>query len=298
MLDFFAIAALCLVWGGTWLAIKIGLSDAPPFLSAAARFLIACLLLFPFIWRKKLALPKTKKEISAILVTGFCMYALSYALVYWAEQYVPSGLTAIIFSTLPFLVALFAHFLLPAEPFTLPKTVGMVVGFAGIGLIFWEGAGIAGSRQFLGMLLLLGSPLATSYANVLTKRDLHDVHPAVIAGLQMALGFVLLSVLGFAFERFADFHLTHRSLGSLAYLATFGSVFAFATYYWLLKRVEATKLSLIAFVTPVVALIVGALFGDEHLSAKIASGSALVVLGIAIATQAKIFSKNQPERWW
>lgn len=296
MLNFFAISSLCLVWGGTWLAIKIGLIDAPPFYSAAARFLIAVLILLPIIWHQKIKIPPWRRYGKTILITGFCMYGLSYAFVYWSEQFVPSGLTAIIFSTLPFFVALFAHRLLPDEKITRLKIVGMLIGFGGIGFIFWESTVLADTKQFLGMVILLGSPLATAYANVITKRDLHQMNPLMIAVQQMILGTGLLLALGITTERLAEFQFTFRSVGALIYLSGFGSVFAFSTYYWLLKRVEATKLSLIAFVTPLVALLVGWLFGGETLNLRIGLGSLLVLTGIMIATWGSTLIRSLPAK--
>jgi len=283
MIKFLLAALLCLVWGSTWLGIKIGLEDSPPFLSAGFRFVISCAVLFALIRCKKLPLATSFKNWKNIIIPGLFAYFFSYGLVYWGEQHINSGLAAVLFSTLPFWVAIFAHLLLPNEKLNYVKLASLIIGFSGILLIFWDNLRISSSGQtVLGMLALLGSGASAAYAGVRTKRDLYHVDPIVIAAQQMLGGMVLLLLAGFVVEDIHTFKITQKSIGALLYLAIFGSALAFSVYFYLLKTTDATKLSLIAFVTPIVALILGWLIMDEKITPHLLLGAGLVIAGIVL----------------
>lgn len=280
-MTFLAIVLMCIIWGLTWIAIKIGLEDLPPLLSAGVRFVMASALLWPAVLWRRLPLPKNWPELKTILVPGFFIYGINYACVYWGEQYIGAGLAAILFASLPFLVALFAHYMLPGEKMSYAKLTGLTFGFFGIVLVFFGGLSF-GPQSYWGMLALLASSLSAAYANILVKRDLHDIDPMLATALQMGLGAVLLLGLGTLTESWQNFHLTPSAIGTLLYLSIFGSAVAFSLYFWALKKTEATKMSLIAFVTPLVALLGGRLILNEPITGRLAAGSLLVLAGILI----------------
>lgn len=289
----FLFAVLCLIWGSTWLGIKIGLEDSPPFLSAGFRFLIATVFLFIWAKKKGIKFSEYKAQAFKILIPGFFMYYLSYSLVYWGEQYINSGLTAVLFATLPFFVALFATLLLKEEKLNWFRLFGLIIGFSGILLIFRDSLNLRGENLFYGMVGIILSAGFSAYASVRVKRDLHTVEPVVISVFQMGLGTILLLGSGFLSERITDFKLTYKSVGALLYLSFFGSAFAFMSYYWLLKRIEVTKLSLIAFITPIVALILGWLVLGEGISGYLISGTVLVIIGIWLVSRYGIVSRKK-----
>ena len=289
----FLFALLCLIWGSTWLGIKIGLEDSPPFLSAGFRFLIATVFLFIWAKKKGIKFSEYKAQAFKILIPGFFMYYLSYSLVYWGEQYINSGLTAVLFATFPFFVAIFATLLLKEEKLNWFRLFGLIIGFSGILLIFWESLSLKGENLLRGMLGIVLSAVCSAYASVRVKRDLYSVEPVVISVFQMGLGTLLLLGSGFLFERITDFKLTYKSVGALLYLSFFGSAFAFMSYYWLLKRIEVTKLSLIAFITPIVALILGWLVLGESISGYLISGTVLVIIGIWLVSRYGIASRKK-----
>ncbi len=279
MLDFLLISMLCLIWGSTWLGIKIGLEDSPPFLSSAARFLIASSFLYILIRIKRLTIPKNNW--SKIIIPGFLSFGLSYGLDYWGIQYIASGLAAVLFASLPFFMAIFAHYMLQDEKLSWIKLLFLSLGFLGVVIIFWDQIHFTNSfKSILGMLAVIGAAISAGLSGVFTKRDLHAVDPIVIACFQMIVGTIFLLLVGFSFEKLSDFKITSKSMGALIYLAFFGSILAFVTYFWLLKRIEATKLSLIAFVTPMLALILGALVKQEKITPNLLLGSFFVILGI------------------
>ncbi len=294
ILPSFLIALLCLIWGSTWLGIKIGLEDSPPFLSAGFRFLIATSFLF--IWAKFRGIKFSfyKDQLIKILIPGFFLYYLSYSLVYWGEQYINSGLTAVLFATFPFFVAIYATLLLKDEKLTPNKLLGLLIGFCGIILIFWDSLSFSGENVFLGMSGIILSAACSAYASVRVKRDLHSVEPIVISTYQMGLGTILLLGSGFLFENLCDFKITSKSIGALLYLSFLGSALAFVTYYWLLKKIEVTKLSLITFITPIVALILGWLILDEILTIYLLFGTILVIFGIWLVTRYQPGARSMP----
>ena len=280
MISFLLIALLCLIWGSTWLGIKIGLEGSPPMLSAGFRFLLAIIILYFWGKAKKIKFQENKRELPKILIPGLFLYFASYTLVYWSEQYINSGLAAVLFATFPFFVAIFAFFLLPDEKVNLFRLAGLTIGFSGIVVVFWDSLSFSGENALAGMMAMIGSGFCSAYATVRIKRDLSGVHPVVATSYQMSLGAFLLISFGLVFEKLNSFKITYQSMGALLYLALFGSALAFGVYYWLLKKMEATKLSLIAFITPVVALFLGWLVLDERITWRLTLGALGVIIGV------------------
>jgi len=293
LLNFFLVALLCLIWGSTWLGIKIGLEDFPPFLSAGVRFVIASVVLFLIAKVQKARFPKDPSTCFRICVTAIFMYVATYILVYWGAQYISSGLASVLFSTHPFFVALFAHSILPAERFTFAKGMGLLLGVAGVLMIFSEKLGLGPDLAFWGMVALVVSAATSGYASVLVKRYLTELSPIVLTSMQMALAALIIISLGFLTEEVRAMRFTPSSVGSLLYLSLVGSALAFSLYYWLLRRMEATRLSLMAFVTPVVALFLGWATYGETINARTLLGAALVFVGIYIVNYSSIISRRQ-----
>lgn len=293
MLNFSLVALLCLIWGSTWLGIKIGLENFPPFLSAGIRFVIASVVLFLIAKVQKTRFPTDLSTCFRICVTTIFMYVATYILVYWGAQYISSGLASVLFSTHPFFVALFAHSILPAERFTFGKGVGLLLGIAGVLMIFSEKLGLGPDLAFWGMVALVASAATSGYAAVLVKRYLTELSPIVLSSMQMALAALLILSLGFSTEDVRAMRFTPSSVGSLLYLSLVGSALAFSLYYWLLKRMEATRLSLLAFVTPVVALFLGWATYGEKINVGTILGTALVFVGIYIVSYVSIISRRR-----
>jgi len=292
LLNFSLVALLCLIWGSTWLGIKIGLEDFPPFLSAGLRFVIASVVLFLIAKVQKARFPKDPSTCFRICVTAIFMYVATYILVYWGAQYISSGLASVLFSTHPFFVALFAHSILSAERFTLAKGMGLLLGVAGVLVIFSERLGLGSDLAFWGMVALVASAATSGYASVLVKRYLTELSPIVLTSMQMTLAALIILSLGLLTEDVRAMRFTPSSVGSLLYLSLVGSALAFSLYYWLLKRMEATRLSLMAFVTPVVALFLGWATYGETINVGTILGTALVFLGIYIVNYSSIRSSK------
>jgi len=282
MLNIVLISALCIVWGATWVVIKIGLGEAPPFYGAAFRFLFAAMILGLMVWAGRRRISRSRRTLFWVYLSGLFMYFGSYAAVYWAEQYINAALAAIIFASFPFFVAIGAHFYLPDERLSMLKIVGLIIGFSGIVVIFSGGLSAPDPGAWWAMVVMLMSPFASAVASIVVKKHLTKEDPVVLNFLQMTAGVVVLFALASLNENFGDFRWTMVSIAAVAFLSIFGSAFTFVTYYHLLKTMEATKLSLIAFVTPIVAALLGWLILGETPTLATVAGAILVFFGIWI----------------
>jgi drug/metabolite transporter (DMT)-like permease len=284
---------LCLIWGSTWLFIKLGLSDLPPFTFAAIRFVIASAILFAIVAVRRLPLPRTRADWLLLATTGVLSFSLNYGLVFWGEQYVSSGLAALLQATIPAFGLLIAHFYLPNEQLTPVKIVGVVMGVAGVGVIFSNQLSVAGPRSLAGCAALIVGSACAAYANVLVKARGANLNPAILAGGQMVFGLIPLWLMGILLEG-NPFHLhwTRMAVISLLYLAIVGSVTAFLLYYWLVQHMDVTKTMLVALVTPVIAVSLGVLLLNEELNWRAFAGGAMIISGIGLIVLRRARKRN------
>jgi drug/metabolite transporter (DMT)-like permease len=274
---------LCLIWGSTWLFIKLGLDDLPPFTFAGIRFVIASAILFGIISVRRLPLPRTRADWSLLAVTGLLSFSLNYGLLFWGEQYVSSGLAALLQATIPAFGLVIAHFYLPGEQMTPTKIFGVVMGVLGVGVVFSNQLHVAGSKALLGSLAIVVGAACAAYANVLVKARGAKLDPAILAGGQMVFGFIPLLLIGVPLEGNPfHFHWTPMAVVALFYLAIVGSVIAFLLYYWLVQHMDVTTTMLIALVTPVIAVILGVVVLSEELNWRTFAGGAMIISGIGL----------------
>ena len=274
---------LCLIWGSTWLFIKLGLSDLPPFTFAGIRFVIASAILFVIIKARRLSLPRTRADWLLLAITGVLAFSVNYGAVFWGEQYISSGLAALLQATIPVFGLVIAHFYLPGEQMTPAKILGVVMGVAGVGVIFSNQLSVAGPKALAGSAALVVGSACAAYANVLVKARGAKLNPAILAGGQMVFGLVPLLLIGILQEgNPLHYRWSGMAVVSLFYLAIVGSVVAFLSYYWLVQHMDVTNTMLIAMVTPVVAVILGMLVLDEKLDWRTVAGGAMIMLGIGL----------------
>jgi drug/metabolite transporter (DMT)-like permease len=274
---------LCGIWGSTWLFIKIGLVDLPPLSFAAIRFVIAATILWVIVFLRRLKVPHSTRELLLLAGTGVLGFTVNYGLIFWGEQYISSGLAALLQSTIPAFGLLIAHLHLPAERMTPIKVLGVVLGVLGVGVIFSNQLSLAGPRAFAGSVAIVISAAGAAYSNVLIKAHGGKVEPTVIAATQMSFGLIPILLIGLMWEgNPLSFRWTSMALVSLFYLAIVGSVIAFILYYWLVQHMDVTKSMLIALVTPVTAVILGMIVLNEQLDWRTIAGGLLVLSGIAL----------------
>jgi drug/metabolite transporter (DMT)-like permease len=271
---------LCLIWGTTWLGIKASLESLTPFMSAGTRFILASLVIYLIMQLKKIRLQTDKLSMKLYFLMGFFSFIIPFGLVYWAQQFVPSGLSAVLFAVYPFFVAIFSYFRIPDEKIGFIKVTGIIIGFTGILVIFSDSFGEDLSEYILGMIaIVLSGTMQANIAVTLKKSGKHlnslsmNLVPMLLAGFFMTL-------FSFLWEDISSNVLDLNAVLSVSYLAVFGSVITFTSFYWLLKRVNVIILSLIAFITPIVALIAGWIFYNEQLTTRHFIGSGLVLFGL------------------
>jgi drug/metabolite transporter (DMT)-like permease len=280
-------AFLVLIWGTTWLAIRVGLAHYPPFFSLAARFCLAGPLLLlvmkirgdPIPWR-----PRHQPFFLTLALLGF---VTSYGLVYWCEQYVTSGLAAVIFALLPIFTAVVSRSVLHQEKLDAARWAGLAAGLAGIVVINSGDLAPMHPRAPLAALLLVLGPLATAFSTVLSKRRMPEFPSLAFAALPITYAGIIHLALWRLLEAGRPLPWSWAGAGSIAYLVVFGSILSFGGYFWLLARIEVNRANLIAYLTPLIALAVGFLFGGEALQLRTLVGAGLVLGGVALATRVR-----------
>jgi drug/metabolite transporter (DMT)-like permease len=284
---------LCGIWGSTWLFIKLGLADLPPITFAGIRFVIACTILFSLIRIRHIPLPRARADWLLLATSGILSFGLNYGLVFWGEQYITSGLAALLQATLPAFGLVFAHFHLPAERLTWTKIGGVVLGVFGVGVVFSNQLAVSGRQALAGCVALILSAMFAAYSNVLVKRFGKHLNPAVLSAGQMLFGLLLLLAVGIPLEgNPLKFHWTGMAVIAMFYLAIVGSVIAFLLYYWLVLNMDVTKSMMIALVTPVVAVILGMIVLDEEFGWRTLAGGAMIILGIGLIVVRKAKKKE------
>jgi len=274
---------LCLIWGTTWIFIKIGLEDLPPITFAAARFILAILILAVIIFVQKIPLPKTLRDWKLIGLTGILQFSINYSLVFWSEQYISSGLAAVLQAMIMVFGLVLAWFFLPDERITRLKVIAVLIGIVGVATIFIEQLQINSLMAFAGCVAIVVGAYAAAQASILIKRYGGNLHPASLSFSQMVCG--ILPVVIYALVKEGNpltFNWTWRAVFCVLYLTIPGTIAAFWLYYWLLSRIESTKAMMISLVTPLLAVVIGAIFLGETLPPQTLLGGILILSSIGL----------------
>ena len=275
---------LCAIWGSTWLAIKLGLRDLPPLTFAGIRFAAAALVLFGISALRGFRLPTAAREWRLLAYTGLLTITLNYGLVFWGEQYISSGLAAVLSATVPLFGLPLAHRYLASEPLNRWKVAGVLLGVVGVAIVCSGELGIGGPLAFWACLGFIFAALATAQAGVLIKAGGTHIEPSVLAGVQMAGGCIPLLLGGVLLEgNPLHFSWTPMAWAALGYLTILGSVIAFLMYYWLIRHTDVTWVLMIPLVTPLVAVAFGVLFAGEAVGWHTALGGTAIIGGVALA---------------
>ena len=273
---------LCLIWSSTWLGIKIGLHGAPPLLGAGLRFLLAaaCFAGWRLARRETLAVPRDAWGYLAAIST--LTFAVPYVAVYLGETQVTSGLSAVLFGSMPFFAALLGARFLPGERLTVRRLAGTLTGIAGLGIVFHGALTIrSGGLVIAAILALVLSPAMSASGQAVQKAHGHRLPITLALGWAMGPAGLAMLLLGLATEpiRIA---LDARTLGSIAFLGIVGSVVAFALYFWLLRRIGTLTASMLTLLLPILALVEGAIVYDEPLNWWVGAGTAVVAGGMGL----------------
>ena len=275
-----ALAAVYLIWGSTYLGIRVALDGYPPFLMGGMRFLAAGAVLYAFLrWRGHA--PPTRVQWRNAMVLGLLLVMLGNGLVNFAEQTVSSGLAAVAIASMPLWVGMFSAFR-GRHPGRL-EWLGLCVGFAGV---VWLNFGSAMSASVPGMLALLAATLSWAFGSV-WSRDRDLAPPFMNTAAQMLCGGTMMGLLGLGLgERMHEVPALQPTL-ALLYLVTFGSIVAYSAYSWLLQNVRPALATSYAYVNPPIAVLLGALILGEHVDSRMVGAMAVILLGVLIITRAK-----------
>ena len=289
---YLAWAFVCLVWGTTYLAIRIALETIPPLMMGGLRFIAAGLLMIAFFAARGETLPRLRMW-PALMILGVLMLGLGNGGVVWAEQTVPSGLTAVLVAMSPFwmvgLDALMPH----GERLTLRRVSGLVIGFCGIVMLVWPEIRIGGGRAFLvgviaAQIACLGWALGSIFGRRRGHTDARDENVLVTAAFEMLFGGLFLFLAGSARGELGWLAFNNRTTAALVYLIVFGAIGGFTAYAYALKHLPVATASLYAYVNPVIAVILGTLILKEPFSVRMALAAAIVLSGMALVRETRI----------
>jgi len=277
---FLVYAMLCFIWGSTWLAIRIGLESLTPIFSAGVRFSVASVFILILMKIKNIHLQTDKVAVRLYLLMGFLSFVIPFGLVYWAEQFVPSGMASVLFAVYPFFVIIFSYTRMSTESVGIYKIIGSLLGFAGIVIIFSDSFAGNISGFLAGMFAVVISGIIQAWIAVSIKKFGYHLHPLSMNFIPMVIAGVCMILIGLIAENTSRINFDQNAVLSILYLAFFGSVITFTSFYWLMKHINVVILSLLTFITPIVALILGYIFYDEQLSTRHFIGSVLVLTGV------------------
>lgn len=283
-----AFAIIYFVWGSTFLAIRIGVQEVPPFLLAAMRFLAAGLLLYGYTIARGECSPRGRQWMSIVFL-ALTMFVLDYGLLFWAEKRVPSGIAAVmVAATIPVFMALSEIILLRTQSLTVRLALALLIGIAGVALLMSHSSSLGGAPvDRAGATALIIASISWSVASALTRKLPLPTSKVVTSATQMLCGGVLLAITAAALGEFRNFHPWSVSRGAwfaLLYLIIFGSIITFPAYVWLLHHESPTKVGTYAFVNPVVAVLLGYFLGGETLGLRTVLGTLVVLISAAVIT--------------
>ena len=279
--------AVCLIWGTTYLGIRIALETIPPLLMASMRWIAAGGLLIVMLALRGERLP-ARREWPSLAILGILLLGFGNGAVVWAEQTVPSGLTAVLVATSPFWMVGIDALMPDGEAIALRRVLGLVIGFGGIVMLVWPELHFDGSGGgFLGgviaaQIACVGWAVGSSYARKRGRGDARGENVLATAAFEMLLGGIALLIVSLALHETARLTFTPRTTGALLYLIFVGAIGGFSAYAYALKHLPVATVSLYAYVNPIIAVVLGALVLGEPLDARMVLAAIVVFVGIAL----------------
>jgi len=284
-----AFAIIYFVWGSTFLAIRVGVREVPPFLLAGMRFFVAGIALYGWMRLKGTPSPTARQWGGATLL-AVLIFVLDYGLLFWAERRVPSGIAAVMMATIPVFMAISEIVILRTQELSARLAVALLVGIGGVAVLVSRTVSFGDVPiDPAGAVALVVAAISWSVAASLTRRLPLPAEKAMSSGAQMLAGGVLLTLTAGALGEFRGFRLQAVSVGAwmaLLYLIVAGSIVGFTAYVWLIHHESPTKVGTYAYVNPVVAVAVGYFLGGEVVGPRTLLGTALVLVSVVVITTA------------
>jgi drug/metabolite transporter (DMT)-like permease len=282
-----AFAIIYFVWGSTFLAIRVGVREVPPFLLAGMRFLVAGIILY--VWMRARGTPSpSAREWGAVSLLAILIFVLDYGLLFWAERRVPSGIAAVMLATIPVFMAIGEIVFLRTQRLTLRLGFALLVGLGGVAVLVGHTMSMGEAPiETAGACALIVAAISWSVAASLTRKLPLPAAKTMSSGAQMLAGGVLLTLTAALLGEFRGFNVQAVSRGAwlaLAYLIVAGSIVAFTAYVWLIHHESPTKVGTYAYVNPVVAVLLGYFLGGEAIGPRTIGGTLLVLVSVVVIT--------------
>jgi drug/metabolite transporter (DMT)-like permease len=289
-----AFACVYLFWGSTYLAMRFGVEVLPPFVLGSARFLLAGVLMLAASSVLRMKMWPNRQELVRLVIIGVLMIGCGNTSVLWAEQYIPTGLASLLVASIPLYAALIEMVLPNGEGLAVRGWIGVCVGFAGLVFLLWPGLreGLHGdSRQIIAAGVTLCGTLCWTSASIFSRRSTFRLNGFAVAGWEMLFGGFFNVFLMFVTKGYHGGHWGLQAWGSTLYLVTFGSILTYTAYIYLLDNVAVSKVATYAYVNPVIAVILGAIFLKEHFVAVEYVGMGSILIAVFLVTGSKM--KNE-----
>jgi drug/metabolite transporter (DMT)-like permease len=282
-----AFAIIYFVWGSTFLAIRVGVREVPPLLLAAMRFLVAGLVLYGWMVAKGERSPSGRQWMSVSLL-ALLIFVFDYGLLFWAEQRVPSGISAVMLALIPVFIALSEIFFLRTQRLTVRLALALLIGIGGVAVLMSGSLNLGDAPiDKFGAVALIVASMSWSLGSVLTRKLELPSSKVMSSGAQMLVGGVLLTLAGGVMGEFRRFHpaaVSREAWLSLIYLIVAGSIIGFTAYVWLIHHESPTKVGTYAYVNPVVAVLIGYFIGGEGLGLRTILGTLFVLVSVVVIT--------------
>jgi drug/metabolite transporter (DMT)-like permease len=282
-----AFAIIYFVWGSTFLAIRVGVREVPPFLLAAMRFLVAGLALYGWVIARGESSP-TVRQWASVSLLAILIFVLDYGLLFWAEQRVPSGIAAVMLATIPAFMALSEIVFLRTQRLTFRLALALLIGLGGVGVLMSRSLNFGGAPiDSVGAMALIFASMSWSVASTLARKLPLPPSKVMSSGAQMLAGGIFLAIAAATRGEFRSFHpwtVSREAWLSLLYLIVAGSIIGFTAYVWLLHHESPTRVGTYAYVNPVVAVLVGYFLGGESLGLRTILGTLCVLISVVVIT--------------
>ncbi|MCG8605502.1 EamA family transporter [bacterium] len=288
-------ASVSFFWGTTYLAIGIGVKTLPPALFAGIRFLLAGLVFIAFLRLRGYRLPQRQDWVTLSIV-GIALLVFGNATVVWAQQWVPSGLAALIVATVPFFMVGIEAMLPGGERIDLRKGLGILIGFTGLTLLLWPDLKGSMDHAYLkGVLVLFLAPLAWGAGSVYSKHRKIQTPALMAAACQMLIAGIILCIVGLLIGEGSRFVPTPAGLGAIVYLLIFGSIVGYGSYIYVLDKLPTAIVSMYAYINPVIAVVLGWLILDEKLNWLVGISTAVILTGVVLVKTGRTKKRNTKE---
>jgi drug/metabolite transporter (DMT)-like permease len=280
--DFGLLLALGAAWGASYLFIKIGIGEIPPLTFVALRLSLGAVIMVLLLRVLGYPVPRTWRQWRGFAVMGFFSGAVPWTLISWGEQYISSGLAALLQATMPIFTVIMAHFAVRDETMTRAKVLGVVVGFVGVGLLMLPDLRVGVQASLLGQLAIVGSSASYAAGAIFARREFRGQSPLVSTMGQLATGALMMLPISLLVDRPFDLSPSWPAIGSLLALTVVGTVLAYVIYYALIERTSATFVSTVTYIIPVNGLLLGALVLGESLEVGLWVSLGFILLGVLL----------------